>query len=250
MKKLIYVLSKDYNKTLNLLCVDWLWNYYLIWLSLALKVYDVTPYMDEHPGGDDVLLAVTGTFFYYSMIAIMFNDLSLIQVSVLLLKAKMQRMNSKTRGTAKQLGNSWKSISLASLTKLLYLRYQSLRSTRRRSQKTLFRSLSIWQSSTGLFLFPLSPSLLRWVSCSLATSSSLSGRWSWAIELLGESTIHENPPYRFWITGKNNIISQFSSLNECFYILSWDHVLMKWNLMIWLMDALVLLLLIKSMPCT
>lgn len=162
----------------------------------------------------------------------------------------MQRMNSKTLGTAKQLGNSWKSISLASLTKLLYLRYQSLRSTRRRSQKTLFRSLSTWQSSTGLFLSQLSPSPLRRVSCSLARSSSLSARWSWVIELLGEPTIRDNspPPYRFWITGKNNIISRFSSLNA-FYILSWDHVLMKRNLMIWLMDAFVLLLLIKSMPC-
>lgn len=28
-----------------------------------LQVYDVTSYMDEHPGGDDVLLAVTGSFF-------------------------------------------------------------------------------------------------------------------------------------------------------------------------------------------
>ncbi|XP_038977691.1 cytochrome b5-like [Phoenix dactylifera] len=27
---------------------------------LVLQVFDVTPFMDEHPGGDEVLLAVTG----------------------------------------------------------------------------------------------------------------------------------------------------------------------------------------------
>lgn len=46
--------------------------------------------MDEHPGGDDVLLAVTGTFFffffYYTMITI--YGLSLIQASVLFFKGK------------------------------------------------------------------------------------------------------------------------------------------------------------------
>jgi len=27
---------------------------------MILQVYDVTPFMDEHPGGDEVLLAATG----------------------------------------------------------------------------------------------------------------------------------------------------------------------------------------------
>ncbi|KAL0904272.1 hypothetical protein M5K25_026358 [Dendrobium thyrsiflorum] len=30
------------------------------WLIIHGKVYDVTPFMDEHPGGDEVLLAATG----------------------------------------------------------------------------------------------------------------------------------------------------------------------------------------------
>jgi cytochrome b5 len=31
---------------------------------LTIQVYDVTPFMDEHPGGDEVLLAVTGEPYF------------------------------------------------------------------------------------------------------------------------------------------------------------------------------------------
>ncbi|CAJ2667383.1 cytochrome b5 isoform a-like protein [Trifolium pratense] len=30
------------------------------WLILSGKVYDVTPFMEDHPGGDEVLLSATG----------------------------------------------------------------------------------------------------------------------------------------------------------------------------------------------
>ncbi|TYI36258.1 hypothetical protein ES332_A03G129400v1 [Gossypium tomentosum] len=32
------------------------------WLDVMNSVYDVTPYLDEHPGGDDVVLAATDDF--------------------------------------------------------------------------------------------------------------------------------------------------------------------------------------------
>lgn len=32
----------------------------LIACNYLVQVYDVTPFMDDHPGGDEVLLAATG----------------------------------------------------------------------------------------------------------------------------------------------------------------------------------------------
>lgn len=39
-----------------------------LFCHLPMQVYDVTQYLDDHPGGDDVILAATGTFlsFLYS----------------------------------------------------------------------------------------------------------------------------------------------------------------------------------------
>lgn len=31
---------------------------------LPCQVYDVSTYLDEHPGGDDVIIAATGTYSY------------------------------------------------------------------------------------------------------------------------------------------------------------------------------------------
>lgn len=31
---------------------------------VPMQVYDVTQYLDDHPGGDDVILAATGTYYY------------------------------------------------------------------------------------------------------------------------------------------------------------------------------------------
>ncbi|KDO70318.1 hypothetical protein CISIN_1g041866mg, partial [Citrus sinensis] len=33
------------------------------WIVVHNKVYDVTSYLDDHPGGDDVVLAATGNSF-------------------------------------------------------------------------------------------------------------------------------------------------------------------------------------------
>jgi len=34
-------------------------------LLLSPQVYDVTPFMEEHPGGDEVLLACVGNYFQF-----------------------------------------------------------------------------------------------------------------------------------------------------------------------------------------
>lgn len=42
-------------------CIFFMTKYPLLFSHiLVLQVFDVTPFMDEHPGGDEVLLAVTG----------------------------------------------------------------------------------------------------------------------------------------------------------------------------------------------
>ena len=36
------------------------------WLVIDGNVYDVTPFLDEHPGGFDIILASTGTSSFYN----------------------------------------------------------------------------------------------------------------------------------------------------------------------------------------
>lgn len=35
------------------------------WLSIHGKVYDITKYLDEHPGGEDVMLEVAGEHLFH-----------------------------------------------------------------------------------------------------------------------------------------------------------------------------------------
>lgn len=38
---------------------------YIKRLFVKYQVYDVSSYLDEHPGGDDVILAATGIFLHF-----------------------------------------------------------------------------------------------------------------------------------------------------------------------------------------
>ncbi|KAK4399859.1 cytochrome isoform A [Sesamum angolense] len=62
-------------------------------------VYDVSSYLDEHPGGDDVLLRATGRLWN--------NNNWFFHFFILILKEKMLLMNSKMLAIAKQRGSLW-----------------------------------------------------------------------------------------------------------------------------------------------
>lgn len=57
-----YVLSLFYLK-LNIFGIEFRCNFKR--LISIVQVYDVTTFMDDHPGGDEVLLSATGTSLYY-----------------------------------------------------------------------------------------------------------------------------------------------------------------------------------------
>jgi hypothetical protein len=56
---------KDWDKWLEIhvVCAEKM-HLTTLFSYLTIQVYDVTPFMDEHPGGDEVLLAVTGEPYF------------------------------------------------------------------------------------------------------------------------------------------------------------------------------------------
>lgn len=71
-----------------------------------MQVYDVTPFMEDHPGGDEVLLAATGNLIFPQPGCIVIRSHE-IQRSVLevisTLQVKTQPMTSRMLGTAMEL---------------------------------------------------------------------------------------------------------------------------------------------------
>lgn len=50
----------EWHQNMSFNCeISWIWNY-----NVLEQVYDVTKFLEDHPGGDDVLLSATGMKTY------------------------------------------------------------------------------------------------------------------------------------------------------------------------------------------
>jgi hypothetical protein len=72
-----------------------------------MQIYDVTKYLEDHPGGADVLLEATGTtarpepLLDHVGFSFLYGLYGLFDSVSLFLKVRMLRMNLTTRGTVR-----------------------------------------------------------------------------------------------------------------------------------------------------